>query len=137
LDSGSLLESSIAAATPLQGASHGIYKSCECPENVDSPPLNAGLAPGSIARIVAQIEEVPATGSIRAIFLDKRTEEIYVRTRTQRSLYYTPKTKFVMGRTSDLHSAAIVHVTARVRIDGGLDVEQFVILPGYVRLSSA
>ena len=94
----------------------------------------AELAPGTISKIVVQIEQMPAAGTVRATVLDKQTEEIYQRSKVLLHLYYSPKVKIVMGKAADLHVGAVVHVTGRMRDDRSIEVEQFVILTGYVKI---
>ncbi len=94
----------------------------------------AELAPGTISKIVVQIEQMPAAGTVRATVLDKRTEEIYQRSKVLLHLYYSPKVKIVMGKAADLHVGAVVHVTGMMRDDRSIEVEQFVILTGYVKI---
>ncbi len=90
--------------------------------------------PGSKIKIVAEIEGSPQSGEFCGKLLQKKTEQIYVRTKSQVSLHSTSQTKVVMGKDSDLHDGAIVHVTGTVRADHSLYLEQFVILTGYVQV---
>jgi hypothetical protein len=77
---------------------------------------------------------MPEAGMIRATVLNKRTEEIYARSKVPINLFNSSKVKIVMGKAADLHQGAVVHVTGKVRDDRGIDVEQFVILTGYVKV---
>ena len=94
----------------------------------------AQATPGSKEKIVVEIAEAAANGAVQGKVLQKKTEEIYVRTDIPVTLQTTSQTKFVMGKAADLRPGAVVHVTGTVRVDRGLDVEQIVILTGYVRV---
>jgi hypothetical protein len=91
-------------------------------------------APGSKAKIVLEIKGASPGGTIRGTLLQKKTEEVYVRTGTAVTVQSNADTKLVMGKQEDLRPAAVVHVTGAVRKDHGLDAEQIVILTQYVRV---
>jgi len=97
-----------------------------------APELNAA-APGSIVKIVLEIGNA-APSDFRGKVLSKKTEEVYVRTNAQSSVHWNAQTKMVMGKPSDVHSGAIVHVTGKVRQDRSIDADQIVILTGYVKI---
>ena len=44
------------------------------------------------------------------------------------------QTKMVMGKQSDIHPAAVVHVTGTLKKDRNVDASQIVILTGYVEI---
>jgi len=47
---------------------------------------------------------------------------------------WNAQTKIVMGKETDIHAGAIVHVTGTVRNDHAIQAEQVVILTGYVKV---
>jgi hypothetical protein len=102
--------------------------------SVSNDAQTAETAPGTVIKIVVEIEQMPGAGAIRGMLLNKRSEEIYSRSKVPVNLFYSSKVKIVMGKAADLHAGAIVHVTGKVREDHGLDAEQFVILTGYVKI---
>jgi len=91
-------------------------------------------APGSTIKLVIEIANTPSSGSFRGKLLTKKTEEVYVRTNAQASVHWNDQTKLVMGKSSDVHTGAVVHVTGRVRNDRSADADQIVILTGYVKI---
>jgi hypothetical protein len=91
-------------------------------------------APGDQAKIVLEITEAPSGAAIRGSLLQKKTEQVYVRTRTLVTVQYNAGTKLVMGRQEDLRPAAVVHVTGTVRKDHSLDAGQIVILTQYIQV---
>jgi hypothetical protein len=94
----------------------------------------AKAAPGDQAKIVLEITEAPSGAAIRGTLLQKKTEEVYGRTRTKVTVQCNAGTKLVMGKQEDLSPGAVVHVTGAVRKDHSLDAEQIVILTKYVRV---
>jgi predicted metal-binding membrane protein len=94
----------------------------------------AKAAPGEQAKIVLEITEAPSGAAIRGTLLQKKTEKLYLRTRTIVTVQYNAGAKVVMGKLEDLRPAAVVHVTGAVRKDHSLDAEQIVILTQYVQV---
>jgi glycerol-3-phosphate responsive antiterminator len=90
--------------------------------------------PGDIVKVVLEIENSSTEGSIRGKLLQKETEKIYLRTNTQVTAQSGAQTKIVMGKQSDIHPAAVVHVTGVLKKDRSVDVSQIVILTGYVEI---
>ena len=91
-------------------------------------------APGSTIKLAIEIANIPSPDSFRGKLLRKKTEEIYVRTNAQVSVHSNDQTKMVMGKASDVHAGAVVHVTGRARNDHSVDANQIVILTGYVKI---
>jgi hypothetical protein len=90
--------------------------------------------PGDIVKVVLEIENSSTEGSIRGKLLRKETEKIYRRTNTQVTAQSGPQTKLVMGKQSEIHPAAVVHVTGMLKKDHRVDASQIVILTGYVEI---
>jgi hypothetical protein len=91
-------------------------------------------AVGSQTKIVLEIGEAGADGKMTGKLLEKRTEEIYLRTTTRVTMRSNAQTKMVMGKMADVHAGAVVHVTGTVQKDRSVDAEQIVILTGYVKV---
>jgi flagellar basal body-associated protein FliL len=89
---------------------------------------------GSKAKVVVEVGETTPDGMFRGKLLEKKTEEVYVRTNTPVTVQSNAQTNMVMGKPEDIRPAAIVHVTGTVRQDRALDAEQIVILTGYVHV---
>jgi hypothetical protein len=90
--------------------------------------------PGDIVKMVLEIENSSTEGSLRGKLLQKETEEIYRRTNTQVTAQSGAQTKIVMGKQSNIHPAAVVHVTGVLKKDRSVDASQIVILTGYVEI---
>jgi len=93
----------------------------------------ATLRPGEQAKVVIEI----GTTDSHAFFgtlLEKQTETAYRRTSTLLRARYDENTKIVMGKASDVHSSAIVHVTGTVKEGGFIHADQIVVLTGYVEV---
>jgi hypothetical protein len=91
-------------------------------------------APGDTVKLVLEIEQSSSEGSIRGKLLQKETEKVYLRTNTPVTVQSNSQTKMVMGEQSDIHPAAVVHVTGRLKKDRSVDASQIVILTGYVEI---
>jgi hypothetical protein len=94
----------------------------------------AQTALGTSTKIVVEISESAPEGTAKGKLLQKKTEELYARTASNVTLLWNAQTKIVMGKEADLHPGAIVHVTGTVRNDHAIQVEQLVILTGYVKV---
>jgi hypothetical protein len=98
-----------------------------------APELNSA-ARGATVKLVIEIASVSST-DLRGRILSKKTDEVYVRTDTQASVHWSDQSKLVMGKSADVHSGAVVHVTGKVRQDRTIDADQIVILTGYVKVA--
>jgi hypothetical protein len=90
--------------------------------------------PGAKVKLVLEITESTPDGLIRGKLLDKQTEKLYSRTTTAVTAHSSGSTKIVMGKSSDIHPAAVIHITGAVKNDHTVDAEQIVILTGYVEI---
>lgn len=94
----------------------------------------AQVTPGTKTKIVIEVTEATADGTLRGKLLQKKTETTYVRTTSPATVRTSAGTKLVMGKQSDVHAGAVVHVTGTVAKDHGIEAEQIVILTGYVQV---
>jgi hypothetical protein len=90
--------------------------------------------PGTKTKVVVVIEKAAGDGVFIARMLDKRSETVYSRSTTPVTIRSDDKTLFVMGKSTDVHPAAVVHVTGTVDSDRRVNAEQIVILTGYVEV---
>ncbi|MDQ1408118.1 MAG: hypothetical protein QOG55_3747 [Acidobacteriaceae bacterium] len=90
--------------------------------------------PGDVVKVVLEIETASTEGSLRGKLLQKETEKIYRRTNTQVTAQSGAQTKIVMGKQTDIHPAAVVHLTGVLKKDRSVDASQIVILTGYVEI---
>ncbi len=93
----------------------------------------AQLKPGDEAKAVLELTTVTTT-SLEGKMLEKRTETDYRRTGARLKIAFDAATPVVMGKASDVHQGAVVHIKARMGPDHILHAEQIVILTGYVKL---
>jgi hypothetical protein len=91
-------------------------------------------APGDTVKLVLEIVQSSTEGSIRGKLLQKETKKVYLRTNTPVTVQSNSQTKMVMGKQSDIHPAAVVHVTGTLKKDRSVDASQIVILTGYVEI---
>ena len=91
--------------------------------------------PDGSVKIVVEISDTDARGGMHGTLLEKRTEQLYLRTKTSVTVRSTPETKLVMGKREDVREGAVVHVTGRLTGDGRIDAQQIVILTGYVKVN--
>jgi hypothetical protein len=89
---------------------------------------------GDTVKVVLEIEASSTEDSIRGKLLQKETEKIYLRTKAQITVQSNAQTKMVMGKQSDIHPEAVVHVTGVLKKDRSIDASQIVILTGYVEI---
>lgn len=83
-----------------------------------------------------EIAEAGSEGKITGKLLQKKTEEIYMRTAAAVTVQSNRQTKIVMGKPADVHAGAVVHVTGTVQKDHVIAADQIVILTGYVKVQS-
>jgi hypothetical protein len=91
-------------------------------------------AAGSQVKFVLEISEASPAGKITGKLLQKKTEEIYLRTATEATVHTNEQTKIVMGKAGDIRAGAIVHVTGTLQKDRRVSADQVVILTGFVEL---
>lgn len=92
------------------------------------------LKPGDEMKVVLELTHVTAAASIEGNTLEKQTETVYRRTGNTLKIVFDAATPVVMGKTSDVHEGAVVHVTAKMASDHLLHATQIVILTGYVKV---
>ena len=97
-------------------------------------PLSAQNPSGAKTKVVLEVIEATSKNVIRGKLLQKKTEEIYLRTGTSVIVQFDEGTKLVMGKKPDIHPGAIIHVSGTTRDDHSILAEQLVILTGYVQI---
>jgi hypothetical protein len=93
----------------------------------------AQLKPQETAKVVVEVLEA-SEGTLRGRLLDRQDDTHYTRTQNEARISWDASTAIVMGKASDVHSGAILHVTGTVTSDHGLQARQIVILTGYVQV---
>jgi hypothetical protein len=91
---------------------------------------------GETAKFVEKISDASNTGTLTGIILNKKTDDLYVETLTHATVHWDNQTKIVMGKTSDLHPGAVIHITASALQDHTFIAQQLVILTGYIKVQS-
>ena len=94
----------------------------------------AQLAPGTTTKVVVELESSDATGSAQGTVLEKQGEDRYRRSVTLVHITFDPNVPVVMGKVTDIHAGAVLHVTGTVTQDGGIAARQVVILTEYVKV---
>ena len=92
------------------------------------------LKPGDEAKVVLELTHVTEASSVEGNVLEKQTETVYRRQGSTAKIAFDAATPLVMGKASDLHQGAIVHVTAKMGSDHTLHAAQIVVLTGYVKV---
>jgi len=92
------------------------------------------LQPGEKAKIVLELTAVVPAAKLEGNLLEKQTETVYHRTPGKLEVAFDGATPIVMGKPSDLHLGAVVHISATMTAGGLLRAEQIVVLTGYVRV---
>ncbi len=92
------------------------------------------LAPGTKTKVVVEIQKAATDGAFAARVLDKQSDTVYSRSTTPVTIRSDGKTRFVMGKATDVRPAAILHVTGTVDSDHRINAEQIVILTGFVEV---
>ena len=122
----------ILVAVILGAAQRAQKMSSEAPSS--SAQQFSQTAPSTKTKIIVEIEKQDADGNIAAKLLNAQGEQVYTRTTTPVTIHADGKTRYVMGKASDVRQAAIVHVTGTVDPDHRVQAEQIVILTGYVQV---
>ena len=89
---------------------------------------------GAITKLVMEVKAVDPNATASGNALEKQTEAVYRRTGATVTVNFDAATPIVMGKTSDVHAGAVVHITAKMGADRLLHAEQIVILTGYVEV---
>ncbi len=89
------------------------------------------LKPGDEAKVVLEVTAVSAA-SVKGTVLEKQSETVYRRTGNTVKIAFDTATPVVMGKASDIHEGAVVHITAKMGNDHVLRAGQIVVLTGYV-----
>lgn len=97
----------------------------------------ATLKPGETAQVVFEVARPGGKYQLTGNLLEKQDETHYRRTRTELTVAYDATTPIVMGKVSDVHPAAVLHVTAHVAPDRSLLATQIVVLTGYVTVDES
>ena len=92
------------------------------------------LKTGDEVKLVLELAGVKGPASIDGTVLEKQTETVYRRTAEKATITFDSSTPVVMGKASDIHDGAVIHVTAKMTGDRTLRAEQIVILTGYVKV---
>jgi hypothetical protein len=92
------------------------------------------LKSGDEVKAVLEITAAAPAASVEGNALEKQTETVYKRTGTTMKVAFDAATPIVMGKASDIHEGAVVHVTAKMGADQLLHASQIVILTGYVKV---
>jgi hypothetical protein len=92
------------------------------------------LKTGEEAKVVLEVAGVAGAASFEGNVLEKQTETVYRRTGNTIKIAFDGATPVMMGKGSDVHEGAVVHVTAKVANDHVLHAEQIVVLTGYVKV---
>jgi len=92
------------------------------------------LKAGDEVKAVLEITAASPAASVEGNALEKQTETVYKRTGSTMKIAFDSATPVVMGKASDIHEGAVVHVTAKMGTDHLLHASQIVILTGYVKV---
>jgi hypothetical protein len=90
-------------------------------------------ASGTKIKVVVEVEK-QTNGMFISRVLDPRSETVYTRTKTPVTILAADTTRYVMGKSADLHPAAVIHVTGTIDSDRHVKADQIVILTGYVQV---
>lgn len=92
----------------------------------------AQLKAGDEAKVVLQVTRVVPNANIEGTELEKQTETAYHRSGNVVKIAFDGNTPVVMGKATDVHEGAVVHITAKMASDHVWHAEQIVVLTGYV-----
>jgi hypothetical protein len=92
----------------------------------------AQLKVGDETKVVIEVTGVSA--NLEGNLLEKQTETVYRRSGSTIKIAFNAATPVVMGKASDVHTGAVVHVTAKMADDRRLQASQIVVLTGYVKV---
>jgi hypothetical protein len=89
---------------------------------------------GDEAKVVMEVERVVPAASIEGNVVEKQTETVYRRSGNAIKIAFDAATPVLMGKVSDVHEGAVIHVTATMGNDRALHASQIVVLTGYVKV---
>ncbi|HYM07368.1 MAG TPA: hypothetical protein VEU11_12475 [Terriglobales bacterium] len=91
------------------------------------------LKPGELTKVVMEVLD-SSPESVKGRLLERQTETVYARSETLAEAAIDTHTSFVMGKASDIHPGAILHVSGAVTPTRSIQARQIVILTGYVHV---
>jgi len=94
----------------------------------------ASTKPGTSVKLVLEVTTVDAAGEIQGKLLNPQDDTHYTRTPTAVRIARDAGTAIVMGKASDVHPGAVIHVTGKFNADHRVQASQIVILTGYVHV---
>jgi hypothetical protein len=97
----------------------------------------AQLNAGDEDKVVLEVTGVAAAARVEGNVLERQSEIAYRRTGNAIKIAFEAGTPVVMGKMSDVHAGAVVHIKAKMGTDRVLRAEQFVILTGYVKVQGS
>lgn len=92
------------------------------------------LKPGEEPKVLLEVTHVTASASVEGNVLEKETETVYHRSSKTIKIAFDAATPVVMGKASDVHEGAVLHITAKMGEDRALHAGQIVVLTGYVKV---
>jgi hypothetical protein len=93
------------------------------------------LKPGDEAKVVLEVTTA-AGATVEGNVLEKQSETVYRRSGDTIKIAFDSTTPVVMGKASDIHESAVLHITAKMSNDRVLHAAQIVILTGYVTVQA-
>ena len=114
-----------------------VWRSAEKAMKMESaaagPAAFESLKPGDLVKIVLEVTDSSPRETIKGILLEKQTETVYKRTGTLAEADFDNSSSFVMGRATDIHPGAVLHITGTATSRHTVHARQIVVLTGYVQ----
>jgi hypothetical protein len=92
------------------------------------------LKPGDLTKVVMEVLDSSPPETIKGRLLERQTETVYVRSTTLAEAAFDTNTSFVMGKVSDIHPGAILHISGAVAPSRTIQARQIVVLTGYIQV---
>jgi hypothetical protein len=92
------------------------------------------LKPGELTKVVMEVVDSSPPGTIKGRLLERQTETVYKRSGTLAEAAFDANTSFVMGKVSDIHPGAVLHISGAVTPSRTIQARQIVLLTGYVQV---
>ena len=92
------------------------------------------LKPGDRTKVVMEVLDSSTPQTIKGRLLERQTETVYTRSSTLAEAAFDTNTSFVMGKVSDIHPGAILHISGAVAPSLSIQARQIIVLTGYVHV---
>lgn len=92
------------------------------------------LKPRDLTKVVMEVLDLSSPETIKGRLLERQAETVYTRSGTLAEAVFDTNTSFVMGKATDIHPGAVLHISGALTPNRSIQARPIVVLTGYVQL---